>query len=316
MNPKVISIVVPVHNERENIPLIYAALQQVWATLPHYGYELIFVDDGSQDNSAEVVAGLAETNPHVKCIEFSRNFGKEMATTAGLHAATGDAVIMLDADLQHPPAYIPHMLEAWERGAEVVVGVRSTNQGEGVVKKYGSLIFYRIMAKISATEFEQGETDFRLLDRAVIDAYKTFPEHERMTRSLVNWLGFRREKIYFEAAARAHGPAQYSIVKLIRLAVNSFLSHSLMPLRLAGYLGVTITILSGLFGAFVIVEKYIMHDPLGLGFSGPAQLAILNVFLVGIVLAILGIIGLYVGSIHTEVSSRPLYVIRKKRTSK
>ncbi len=311
MNSKVISIVVPVFNEHENILPLYNAFRDAWVSLPNYAYELIFIDDGSTDTSVQEINALCAINPNVRCIEFSRNFGKEMATTAGLHEATGDAVIMLDADLQHPPKYIPQMISLWEGGAEVVVGVRSTNAGEGMVKKWGSLFYYKIMRAIADIEFEHGETDFRLLDRAVIEAFKNFPEHERMTRSLVNWLGFRREKIYFEAAAREHGVAAYSVFKLVRLAVNSFLSHSLLPLRLAGYLGVAIAIFSGFLGVAVILDKYIFRDPFGLSISGSAQLAILIVFLVGILLASIGIIGLYVGSIHVEVSNRPLYVIRR-----
>jgi glycosyltransferase involved in cell wall biosynthesis len=313
MKQKTISIIIPVYNEEANVPLVYQALVQIRANLPHYVFEYIFVDDGSSDHSALAIDALASRDPQVRGIEFSRNFGKEMATTAGLVEANGDAVIMIDADLQHPPRYIRDMVSAWEQGAEVVVGVRSSNMGEGIIKKWGSLLFYKIIGAISETDFEQGETDFRLVDRAVVDAFKRLPEHQRMTRSLINWLGFRRATVKFDAPARLHGVSPYSTIKLIHLALNSFLSHSLLPLRFAGYLGVLITFFSTLLGTAVILEKYILHDPLNWGVTGSAQLAILNVFLVGIVLASLGIIGLYVGSIHTEVLSRPLYVIRERR---
>ncbi len=313
MTKKIISVIIPVHNEEQNIPLMHAALLDVFKKLPHYFSEFIFIDDGSTDHSADVLGGLCSRDPNVKYIGLSRNFGKEMATTAGIHIAQGAAVIMVDADLQHPPKLIPLFLERWEAGAEVVVGVRSRLTGEGIVKRWGSKLFYRIIGMISNTEFEHGETDFRLIDRTVVEAYKDFPEHERMTRSLINWLGFRRERVYFEAPARVHGEVQYSTIKLIRLAINSFLSHSLLPLRLAGYLGAAITVFSGLLGVVVVVEKYILPDPFNWGVTGSAQLAILNVFLVGIVLMSLGIIGLYVGAIHTEVSGRPLYVIRSKK---
>ncbi len=316
MSQKTISVIIPIFNEEKNIPLVHEALCEVWKELPQYTRELIFVDDGSSDKSPKILEGLANQDPQTTYIEFSRNFGKEMATTAGLHHARGDAVIMLDADMQHPPHLLPQFIQKWEEGAEVVIGVRSSNVGEGVIKKIGSKAFYRIMRAISETDFEHGETDFRLIDRTVVDAYKSFPEHERMTRSLINWLGFRRDRVVFAAGARQHGSAQYSIPKLIRLALNSFLSHSLLPLRFAGYLGVAITAFSSLLGVSIILFKYIIPTPFGLSISGSAQLAILNVFLVGIVLASLGIIGLYVGSIHTEVSSRPLYVVRKKIQSR
>ena len=313
MSKKTISIVIPVHNEAENVALMYAALVETWQQLPAYEYEFLFVDDGSTDASASAIAALVRADPRVKFIEFTRNFGKEMATTAGIDAATGDAVIMIDADLQHPPRLIPSFVAKWEAGAEEVIGMRSSNNGEGFVKKYGSLAFYRLIRMISDTAFKQGETDFRLIDREVVEAYRQLPEHQRMTRSLINWLGFRSVAVYFEAPARMHGTAQYSPIKLLRLALNSFLSHSLLPLQLAGYLGVFIAIFSGLLGVVVVIEKYLLGDPLHWAPSGPAELAILIIFLVGILLASIGIIGLYVGSIHTEVARRPLYVVRKRR---
>src|SRR3989344_1691190 len=172
MKKKLISIVIPLINEEKNIPLIYTALLEVWTKLPKYDYEFIFINDGSTDHSALAIAALAAKDSRVKCIEFSRNFGKEMATTAGIEAATGDAVIMIDADLQHPPALIPELVAKWEKGAEVVVGVRTRNFGENIIKRGGSWLFYSVMHIISETAIEQNETDFRLIDRAVADAFK------------------------------------------------------------------------------------------------------------------------------------------------
>ncbi len=312
MKKKLISIVIPVHNEEKNIPLIYSALKDVRANLPAYAYEFIFVNDGSTDGSAKAVEALA-FDTGVKYIEFSRNFGKEMATTAGIAEATGDAVIMIDADLQHPPALIPEFVARWEKGAEVVVGVRTKNHGEGLTKKGGSWLFYRIMQAISETVIEQGETDFRLIDRIVADAFKQLPEQKRMTRALINWLGFKKEIVSFEAALRVNGTAQYSTGKLVRLALHSFVSNSLLPLRLAGYLGVGITLFSGALGVVVFIQRYIYKDAWGWNVSGTAQLAIINVFLIGIVLMALGIIALYIANIHSEVADRPLYVVRKRK---
>lgn len=309
---KALTVLIPVHNEEENVPLVHAALCAMWQKeLAGYARSVIFIDDGSTDATVAAIERLVQEDPSVSCIEFSRNFGKEMATTAGLCAAKGDAVILMDADLQHPPALIPSMVREWERGAEVVVGVREGNTGEGFIKKWGSLLFYRLMARISDTEFSHGDTDFRLLDRAVVRAYCAFHERERMTRSLINWLGFRRASVPFVAPARARGQAQYSAIKLVRLAISSLLSHTLLPLRLAGYLGVTISLLSGILGAVIVVERYVFNDAFNWHVSGSAQLAVLIVFLVGIVLAAQGIIGLYVGSIRTEVAARPLYIVRR-----
>lgn len=312
MKKKLLSIVIPVHNEEENVPLIYAALRGVWQRLPSYEYEFVFVDDGSTDSSVAAINRIASGDKGVKCVEFSRNFGKEIATTAGIEAATGDAVMMIDADMQHPPSLIPEFVSRWERGAEVVVGIRTRNHGEGFAKRGGSWLFYGVVKLISETPIEQGETDFRLIDRSVATAFASLPEHGRMTRSLINWLGFRREFISFEAAPRANGEAQYSTGKLLHLALHAFISNSLLPLRLAGYLGVTITVFSGLLGLVVFIQRYVLGDPLHWAVSGSAQLAIINVFLIGIVLMALGLIALYIENIHGEVVGRPLYVVRKR----
>ncbi len=309
---KIISIIIPVFNEEKNVPLIYHALRQVWEKLPSYDYEYIFVNDGSKDKSSLAIEALAANDKNVKCVEFSRNFGKEMATTAGIEAATGDAVIIIDADLQHPAELIPQFVSRWENGAEIVIGVRTRNKGEGFTKKMGSWLFYKIMSLIPNTNVIPGETDFRLIDRMVANAFNGLSEQRRMTRSLINWLGFKKEIITFEANARMHGEAAYSTSKLIRLALYSLISNSLLPLRITGYLGIIITFLSGLLGGVIFFELYIFGDPWNWNLSGSGQLAIIIVFLVGIILMALGIIALYIENMHTELSDRPLYVVRKR----
>lgn len=310
---KTISIIVPVYNESANIPAIYDAITRVWCdSLPRYRYELIFVNDGSRDDTASRVCELTAKDPQVKFIDFSRNFGKELAMTAGLNAASGDAVMMIDADLQHPPHLIPQFVVAWEGGAEVVVGIRTKNTDEGIIKRWGSYWFHKLMHSIAEVDIVMGETDFRLLDRKVVAAFKMMPESGRMTRSLINWLGFRREYIAFVAPARLHGEASYSTVKLIRLAFYSIASNSLLPLRIAGYLGLLITITAGPLGLFVGINRYVFNDPLMLHVSGPAQLALVTLFLIGIVLMCLGFIALYIENIHRQVLRRPLYIVREQ----
>jgi dolichol-phosphate mannosyltransferase len=313
MKKKTLSIVVPVYNEEQNIPLLYAELQKVLESLSNYDYEIVFVNDGSRDHSQHAIDSLAKADPTVRAVEFSRNFGKEAATTAGIREAVGDAVICIDADLQHPPELLPTLVAKWEEGFDVVIGVRSSNQKEGFVKKYGSKLYYGLMSRISETEMLQGETDYRLLDRAVADVFGKLSERGRMTRSLINWLGFRRVVVPFHANARLHGTAQYSFVKLFRLAIVSISSNSLFPLRVAGYLGLIITGFSFLLGVAVFTERYVFRDGLSWHVSGSAQLSIINVFLIGVVLMALGIIALYIGRINEEVSHRPLYIIRRPR---
>lgn len=308
---KKISIIIPVYNEEKNVPQLYAELAKVIATLSdRYVFEFIFVNDGSCDKSLAAIEKLAKDDQRVRVIDFSRNFGKEAATSAGCHESTGDAAIMIDADLQHPVEQIPEFIKCWEKGAEVVVGVRSKNKGEGLTKKIGSRLFYKIINAISELKIIPGSTDFRLIDRMPLDEFNQLEEKSRMTRALIDWIGFRREYVYFEAKERMHGEASYSFFKLLRLAFNSMISLSLFPLKLGGYLGIVITFFSGGLGLYIIISEFILHTNY---FTWPAILAVMNVFLIGIVLICLGFIALYIANIHNEVNNRPMYIIRKKR---
>ncbi len=271
-----ISIVVPLYNEADNILPLYAEIEQVWQQLePRYRREILFVNDGSRDQSTELLTQLAARDPQVCYLEFSRNFGKEIATSAGLHHAHGEAVILMDGDLQHPPRYIPCFIEQWEQGAEVVIGTRKLSFHSGRVQRLGSIIFYLIMATIGEGPVIRNNTDFRLLDRKVVNAFQQFTEHNRYTRGLIDWLGFNRVILPFNAEPRRAGQPAYSNIKLIRLALGSFISHSLFPLKFAGYLGFVITLLSGLLGFFIIMNQFILHRIIRhLIFSGPFMLAV------------------------------------------
>lgn len=313
MEKKLISIIVPIYNEEKHIEIFYKELCSVWENLrDKYNFELIFVNDGSTDNTDLEINKLAGIERRVKCIEFSRNFGKETAVSAGVFEALGEAAIIVDADLQHPLDLIPKFIRHWEHGAEVVVGVRKNNASKGFVRKFGSKLFVKSLQFISDSQFTANGTDYRLVDRKVINAFKLFRERNRITRGLFDWLGFKREVIYFEANERLFGESSFGIKKLLELTTHSFLSLSLFPLKLAGYLGFLITFISVIFGLFILTEQYIMRDPMSLHFSGPAQLAVLNMFLVGIVLVCMGFMALYIGNIHTEVLNRPFYVVRNK----
>lgn len=307
-----ISIVVPCHNEAGNIePLFHALTNACVARDGHF--EFIFVDDGSTDATVEILKRLADRANHVRIIELVRNFGKEIAITAGLNAAKGDAAICIDADLQHPPQLIPELIAKWREGAEVVVGVRRSGEKHApIVKRLGSGLFYRLLNAISDVEVVAHATDYRLIDRVVIDEFNRFTERNRLTRGLIDWLGFRRAYVQFTPAQRHAGEAAYGYVKLVQLALNSFISMSLFPLKLAGYLGLVIMLISGPLGLFIFVEKYVMGDPAGLEFSGPAILAVIILFLVGIILVSLGLMALYIATIHAEVMNRPLYVARRE----
>ena len=310
---KVISIILPVYNEVKNLPPLAEKLKETVDTLSkEYEFEIIFVNDGSSDRSGTVIEDLARSDRRIKYLELTRNFGKEVALTAGINHCRGDACLMLDADFQHPVELIPEFIRKWEEGAETVVGVRKKYRKEGWAKRLGSLIYYKMINRIAAVPINPDATDYRLLDKKVIDAFNNLTERNRMSRALIDWLGFESDYIHFEPAERRFGRAGYTYLKLLRLAMNSFVSLSLFPLKIAGYLGLLITAVSGLLGLFIFVERYVLRDPLNLKFSGPAMLAVFIMFLVGIVLSCLGLMALYIAGIHAEVVNRPLYVIRKK----
>lgn len=307
-----VSIITPCYNEQENLTPFYEAVTATMKPLP-YDYEVVFVDDGSEDGTTGQIEQLAEQDPHVRPVELVRNFGKEVAVTAGLHQAKGDAAVILDVDMQHPPDLIPEFLDKWQRLAEVVVGVRLPTKHASLPRRAASNIFYKIMGAISETPVEPHATDYRLLDRTVIDEFNKFTERNRLTRGLVDWLGFRHAYVYFHPQNRLHGKPVYNYRKLTKLAITSFISMSLVPLKLSLYIGVFITLLALLAGVFVGVETWWLGDPLHLHVTGTAQLGILITFMVGILLTGQGLMALYVGNIYKESTNRPLYVMRRQR---
>ena len=312
MTPR-LSVVIPCHNEQDALAPFWQTLAQTLGSLNGLEHEVIFVNDGSTDHTQVLLETLADTDARIRVIEFSRNFGKEAATTAGLHEATGNVVLTLDADLQHPPELIPQFIDAWRAGADIVVGVRTNNASDSLIKKIGSGLYYRLMGFLSETVVTPRATDFRLLDRTVVDEFKRLTEHNRMTRGLIDWLGFKRTHVRFTAPERMHGEASYSTRKLIKLAAESFIAHSLAPLKLAGYLGMFITLLAAALGFVMITDRY--FGVWGFAFSGPAILATFILFLVGIVLIALGLLSFYIGTIYRETQNRPLYVIRRRHAA-
>lgn len=278
-------------------------------------YEIIYVNDGSKDNTLELLLKIADKNKHVKVVNLSRNFGKEIATTAGIYNATGDIIIIMDGDGQHPPTYIEEFIKKWQDGAQVVVGVRDANHNEGYLKKWGSKIFYSLFNQTSGAEIVPRSTDFRLITRDIQQEFIKFTERQRITRGLIDWLGFKRDYVHFTSPARLAGEASYKTSQLIRLALNSFVSLSLKPLFFFGWMGIVITGISLVVGISIFIEQFIMNDPLGLNFTGSALLGIFISFLVGIVLTSQGIMAVYMSHIHAQTQARPLFVIDKTHSA-
>lgn len=311
MKRKLISIIVPVHNEALNLQKLHQTLKVELAKLD-YRFELIFVDDGSTDESVACIEKLVQADRQVRLIELARNFGKEPAVTAGLHHARGHAAMIMDADLQHPPKLIKDFIAEWRKGADVVVGIKRYGRDVGWFKRFSSVWFYRIFQMIAHTEITPHASDFRLLDRKVINAFNDLTERNRITRGLIDWLGFKRTYIHFEQPGRHDGVPSYTYRRLVALAVNAFTSYSMVPLKLAGYLGWAILLTATPAGILLYINEYLLNDPLRLNISGTAMLAMLLLVLVGIVLVCLGLVALYIANIHDEVTNRPLYVVRRQ----
>ena len=313
MNNRIISLVIPVHNEQDNLLWHHDKITN-FLDSAEQPFEIIYVDDGSTDDSLSLLRKLQKNNPKtVHYLSLSRNFGKESATTAGLGVAKGDAVVVMDADGQHPIELVKTFIELWQAGSDVVIGVRTSNKNEGVVKKYGSKLFYATLKFIGGKEVVAGTTDFRLIDQTVVAEFNKFTERNRVTRNLVDWLGYKRVEVPFEAAERHAGTAAYSFRKLFKLAINGIVSHSTRPLKLIALLGLIISTLSAGLGIVLTIDKYGFGDPLGLSVTGSALLALFVSFLVGIVLVCQGLLALYLESVYYETQNRPLYVIKEHR---
>jgi len=302
----VLSVVVPVYNEAAGIEQFHASLTAVLKDAP-FTYEVVYVDDGSVDASAEVIARFYGADRHVRLLKLTRNFGKEMATTAGIHAARGEAVLMLDADGQHPVEAIPKFVQKWQHGAKVVVGKR-TGRRTPPVKRLATKIFYGLFGRIMGVRIDPDTSDFRLIDRSVQQEFNRMSERNRMTKALIDWLGYDRQYVPYRENDRFAGDATYSIRKLSKLAVDSAVSLSTSPLYLVAYIGAVVLPVATLIGLGMAVN-YLLRDPMHLHATGGAYLMVLILFLIGILLVSQGIIGLYLSHIHTETQNRPLYVV-------
>ena len=314
MNKK-ISIVIPVCNEEKGIKkFLDDRLIKSIKEIKDYNFELVLVNDGSKDNTLKILHEYAEKDKTTQVISLVRNFGKEMALSAGLRYATGDAVMTIDSDGQQPPERIKDFIKAWENGAEIVTGVRDHYTKHGLIPKLGSKLFYWLLKMMGNKTTIPGSTDFRLMDRVVVDEFNQMTEHNRITRGLVDWMGYEKVDIYYTYGERMAGKPSYNFKKLFNLAIDSFVSMSTTPLVIFGYIGIFITIGSFLLGSFCIINQYILGDPLHLYWNGAVQMAIFITFLVGLVLISQSITALYISHIHAETQNRPLFIISKKQS--
>jgi polyisoprenyl-phosphate glycosyltransferase len=301
----VFSIVAPVFNEEETIPHFYQRVVSVMEPLGE-PFEIVLVNDGSRDGSSRVLAELHQSDPRVRIVEFSRNFGHQIAISAGLDYARGQCVVIIDSDLQDPPEVIPQMIERWKAGAEVVYAQRTKRVGETRFKLVTASLFYRLITRLTAVDIPRDTGDFRLLDRSVVDTLVTMREHHRFMRGLSAWVGFRQEAVQYDRRERFAGTTKYPFHKMLRFSVDAITSFSHVPLQLATTFGFVLAGIS-LLGIVIAVVLRIMHGAI----VGQATTLILVLFMGGIQLIFLGVIGEYLGRIYDEVRARPLYIVRE-----
>ncbi|MBU0590399.1 MAG: glycosyltransferase family 2 protein [Gammaproteobacteria bacterium] len=305
MDRIMVSIVVPVYNERDVLPSLYARLNKVLEQLK-LNYEIVMVDDGSQDGSVEFLFDLVGRSSAVKVVCLSRNFGKEAAMTAGIDQALGDAIIILDADLQDPPELIPKMLMAFNGGADIVAMKRRSREGDSLAKRLSALLYYRLLKRISHVEIPQDTGDFRLMSRRAITALQNLPERNRYMKGLFAWVGFPTHVIEYDREPRAAGETKWNFFSLLSLAFEGITSFSIAPLRWAASLGLLVATISFLFGAWMLSSSLLLDVPA----DGNSSLAVLITFMGGGQLMFIGLVGEYVGKTYYEAKQRPLYVIR------
>ena len=303
---KKISIVVPVFNEEDNLHEFHKQTTQVMQA-ENYDYNLIFVDDGSSDSSANILAELSAQDEHVEAYLLSRNYGHQMALTCGLDHADGDAVITMDGDLQHPPQLLPKLLRLWEQGYEIVQTKRLATEDAGFFKNITSKTYYKLINALSNVEITPGGSDFRLMDRKAVDAFKLYRERARFIRGLVNTLGFRVTVLEFVAPPRFAGHSKFNLRKMLHFALDGITAFSNLPLRWAFYIGLVFGISSILLLGHVFYVKFVTNDAV----PGWATTTVSVLFLGGIQLVGIGILGEYIGRIFEEIKHRPLYLVAR-----
>lgn len=304
---KSLSVVVPSYNESNNIALF---LERLIPVMNEIGlpYEVILVDDGSKDETSQRIMEARLNNHAIKLIRFSRNFGKEAALNAGLAHASGDAVIQLDADLQHPPEILVEFVSEWRKGGEIVYGARQSRDSDGLIRRFLTKSFYRIFSIVSDVKLMEGLGDFLLLDRKVVDAILSLPERERFTKGLYAWVGFQRVAVPFEVAPRANGQSAWNLFKLFQFSLDAITSFGTLPLKVWSYIGLALSASSITYATFIVLQYFLY----GTDVPGYPSLMVAICFFCGVQLLGLGIVGEYLSRVLAEVKQRPLYLVQER----
>jgi len=302
---KKVTILIPCYNEEGSLDALYEALKELMDTQTSYTWEILMVNDGSKDRTIDIIKQLREKDKRICYVNLSRNFGKENAMLAGFDYATGDCMVIMDADLQHPPMTISDMLAKWEEGYEDVYAKRITRGKESWFRKQFSLFYYRMLKHLTRVEILENVGDFRLLDRKCIEALKNLRETQRYTKGMYCWIGFRKTEVWFEQGDRLAGESSFNFLRLLNLAIDGITSFTTAPLRIATIMGLFVSLIAFVFMCYILLTTLIWGDPV----QGYPTLITVILFLGGVQLLSLGIIGEYLGRIFYETKGRPVYVV-------
>ena len=306
---KCITIIIPVYDEEKVVNECYKRVKESLKKIPDYTYEIIFVNDGSKDRTLEILEDIASKDEQVKVISFSRNFGHQAAVTAGLKEVTGDAIVIIDADLQDPPELIPDMVKKWEEGFEVIYGKRSTRKGESAFKLLTAKMFYDTLNALSDVEIPKNTGDFRLVDRKVVDTINSLPEHNKFLRGLFSWVGYKQYAYEYERQERFAGETKYPLKKMFKLASDGIISFSSKPIKLVGGLGIFSITISIIILIYALASYIFKLNQLSAGWT---SIMVAITFFAGVQLLSLWVISEYIGRIYDEAKGRPQYIVDKK----
>ena len=304
--PHLLSVVVPVFNESAVLPVFYTRASAAFASIPGFDYEIVFVDDGSKDDSFHQLSDFAQRDPRVRVVKFSRNFGHQIAITAGVDHTRGDCVAVIDADLQDPPEVVARMIDQWKAGFDVVYGVRETREGESTMKLATAALFYRLLTRLTNIQIPNDVGDFRLMSRRAVNELGRLREKDRFVRGLVSWIGFRQTGVVYNRDKREAGETKYPYRKMIRFALDGITSFSTVPLRIATWTGYVSALLAVLYLVYVFIMRMLGHT-----IEGWATIMVAMLFLGSVQLICLGILGEYLGRVFNEVKPRPMYVVEE-----
>lgn len=304
---KKISIIIPSYNEEESLPILYERMKKLMEDMKNYEFEILFVNDGSKDKTIEIIKNLRQEDNRICYVDFSRNFGKEIAMIAGLDYATGDCAIFMDADLQDPPELIPELVKYWEEGYDDVYAKRRSRKGETWLKKFTSSMYYKVLQHLTKVEIQRDTGDFRLLDRRCVNALKKLRESQRNTKSMFSWIGYKKKEVLYDRDPRVAGSTKWNYMKLIDLAMDGITSLTTSPLRLSTFIAIPTFMVLFVYFVYVIAKSILVQEVI----QAYQAIILLILFFSGIQILLFGIIGEYLGRIFNETKNRPLYLVNE-----